>query len=174
MVAGEKRRVWIPSGLSFATHMAHHPGKVMPKDETPKFDLTFDLELVRVLKAPRTPGDLKTPPRSAFHTPAGVVIQVLKPGPGTTHATMKSRVKVNYTGWTMDGKVFESTVMSEHPGTFLLGTALAGWREALPHMVAGEKARLWIPAPLAYGDHPANPMLPAGPVVYDLELIELQ
>jgi peptidylprolyl isomerase len=171
---GEKRRVWIPAQLSFVDHMAHHPGKPMPVDETPRVDLTFDLELIRILKAPPTPNNLATPPRTASWTPSGVAIQVLRPGVGTVHPTVNSRVKVNYTVWGADGKVYESTVMSEHPATFLLGTALAGWREALPRMVPGEKASLWIPAALAYGDHPANPMLPAGPVVYDLELMELQ
>ncbi len=174
MVEGERRRVWIPAQLSFVTHMAHHPGKPMPTDETPRVDLTFDLELIRILKAPPTPNDLRTPPRAASWTPSGVAIQVLRPGVGTVHPTMNNSVKVNYTVWTADGKLYESTVISDHPATFLLGTALAGWREALPRMVPGEKARLWIPAALAYGDHPANPLLPAGPLVYDLELMELQ
>ncbi len=174
MVEGEKRRVWVPAEHSFVTHMAHHPGKVMPPDETPKIDLTFDLQLVRVLKAPPTPKDLKAPPATATHAASGVVVQVLRGGDGTVHPTMNSRIKVNYTGWTMDGAVFESNEMSGHPATFLLGTALAGWRAALPSMVAGEKARVWIPAALAYGDHPANPMSPAGPVVFDIELLDVQ
>lgn len=174
MVAGEKRRVWVPAEFSVVTHMAHHPGRAMHHEETPRSDLTFDLELIRVLRAPRTPSDLRTPPRTAYRTPSGVVIQMLKPGSGTGHPSMDSRVKLNYTGWTVDGKVFESTMISEHPATFLLGTALPGWREALPHMRPGEKARIWIPADLAYGDHPANPLLPAGLLVYDMELVEFQ
>jgi FKBP-type peptidyl-prolyl cis-trans isomerase len=174
MVAGEKRRVWVPADYSVASHMAHHAGHPMQEDETPRSDLTFDLELIRVLESARTPPDLRTPPRTAYHTPSGVVIEVLKPGMGTGHPTMNSRVKLNYTGWTTDGTVFESTTMSRHLATFLLGTALPGWRDALPHMLPGEKARLWIPAKLAYGDHPANRLLPAGPLVYDLELIDFE
>jgi len=168
-------RVWVPAELSFAKHVAHHAGRIMEHDhETPKIDLTFDVELIRVLQTPRTPTDLRTPPRTAYRTPSGVLIQILKPGTGSSHPTMDSRVKVNYTGWTLDGKVFESTMMSEHPATFLLGTALPGWREALPHMVPGEKARLWIPAAMAYGDHPANPLLPMGLLVFDMEVLEFQ
>jgi FKBP-type peptidyl-prolyl cis-trans isomerase len=174
MVTGEKRRVWVPAEFSGINHVAHHAGHIMHLDDTPRTDLTFDLELIRILPAPPTPQNLSKPPRTAVHLPSGVVIQMLKRGIGNGHPAVNSRVKVNYTGWTADGKVFESTVMSQHLATFLLGTALPGWREALQQMSSGEKARLWIPAELAYGDHPANHSFPAGPLVYDLELIEFQ
>ena len=87
---------------------------------------------------------------------------------------MSSRATVNYSGWTADGKLFESTAMSGHPAAFLVGTALPGWREALPSMVVGEKVRLWIPAALAYGEHPMERKAPAGNLVYDIELIGLE
>ncbi len=106
--------------------------------------------------------------------PSGLAILVLKPGAGTQHPSAGSRVTLNYTGWTADGDLFESTVTSGHPASFQLGTALAGWREGLKYMVAGEKARLWIPAALAYGEHPANKMVPAGDLVYDIELLGFQ
>jgi peptidylprolyl isomerase len=87
---------------------------------------------------------------------------------------MDSRVTLNYTGWTADGKLFESTVMSNHSASFQLGTTLPGWREGLQSMVAGEKVRLWIPAALAYGVHPIERSVPAGDLVYDIELIDFQ
>jgi peptidylprolyl isomerase len=40
-------------------------------------------------------------------------------------------------------------------------------------MVRGEKRRLWIPAALAYGDAPTRPGLPAGPLTFDIELIDI-
>jgi FKBP-type peptidyl-prolyl cis-trans isomerase len=55
-----------------------------------------------------------------------------------------------------------------------MGTTLAGWREGLQYMVTGEKARLWIAAALAYGDRPADKMVPAGDLVYDIELVDFQ
>jgi len=42
------------------------------------------------------------------------------------------------------------------------------------YMVAGEKARLWIPAALAYGDHPVDKLVPAGDLVFDIELVGIQ
>jgi peptidylprolyl isomerase len=39
-------------------------------------------------------------------------------------------------------------------------------------MVTGEKRRLWIPPPLAYGDKPEG-RAPPGPLVFDIELLKL-
>lgn len=175
MSPGEKRRVWVPEELAFVEHMAHHgTKKTLNADPPPRVDLTFDVELVRILKAAERPLNLKAPPRDAFKTPAGVAILVLKPGAGTKHPSPASRVTLNYTGWTANGQLFESTVTSGHPAIFFMGTTLAGWREGLPYLVAGEKARLWIPAALAYGDRPADKMVPAGDLVYDIELVDFQ
>jgi FKBP-type peptidyl-prolyl cis-trans isomerase len=33
---------------------------------------------------------------------------------------------------------------------------------------------MWIPAALAYGEKPRRRGLPAGPLVYDVELLELE
>jgi FKBP-type peptidyl-prolyl cis-trans isomerase len=175
MTPGEKRRVWVPADLAFAAHVAHHGVKVMEVDSPPpRMDLTFDLEVIGILKAAEKPVNLKAPPRNAFRTPSGLAILVLEPGAGDRHPSPGSRVTLSYSGWTADGELFESTVTSGHPAVFFMGTTLAGWREGLQYMVAGEKARLWIPAALAYGEHPADKMVPAGDLVYDIELIDFQ
>lgn len=173
MTPGEKRRLWVPAELAFAPH-AHHGMKVIQDPPPPRVDLTIDVELVQILKAAEKPLDLKAPPPSAFRTPSGLAILVLHPGTGREHPSPASRVTLNYSGWTMDGKLFETTVTSGHPAVFLLGTTLAGWREGLKYMVAGEKARLWIPAALAYGERPADRMMPAGNLVYDIELVDFK
>ena len=41
-------------------------------------------------------------------------------------------------------------------------------------MVVGDKARFWIPGALAYGDHPSQPGAPAGPLVFDIELLAIR
>jgi peptidylprolyl isomerase len=174
MAPGEKRRIWMPGELAYATHVAHHGNKKLHAERPPRVDLTFDVELVRILKAAQRPLDLKAPPRDAFRTPSGVAIEVLQPGAGSKHPSPGSRVTLNYSGWTAAGQLFESTVTSGHPAIFFMGTTLPGWREGLQYMVAGEKARLWIPAALAYGERPADKMVPAGDLVYDIELVDFQ
>ena len=40
-------------------------------------------------------------------------------------------------------------------------------------MVVGDKTRFWIPSALAYGDSPAQGA-PAGPLVFDIELLAIR
>jgi FKBP-type peptidyl-prolyl cis-trans isomerase len=174
MTLGEKRRIWIPARLAFAAHVAHHGTKHLHQDPPPPVDLTFEVELIRILKAPMTPPDPSTIPKSALRTPSGLVLEILREGAGTRHPDPGSRVTLNYTGWTADGTLFESTVMSGHPASFQLGTTLPGWREGLQAMVVGEKARLWVPAALAYGEQPNDKLVPAGDLIFEIELIDIQ
>jgi peptidylprolyl isomerase len=81
-------------------------------------------------------------------------------------------VEVHYSGWTTDGRLFDSSVVRGQTATFPLGQVIRGWREGLQLMVVGDRARLWIPAHLAYGEHP-EPGAPAGPLVFDVELIHI-
>jgi len=174
MVPGEKRRIWIPAELAFSAHAMHHHDKDLRQYPQPMFDLTLDLELVRILTAPRRHSNLNNPPETAQKMPSGLAIQILKPGTGT-HPTMTSRVTLDYTGWNAEGTLFESTIMSGHAAVVLIGSALPGWREALPLMVTGEKARIWVPAALAYGDATSQQATsPAGNLVYEIELLGIE
>jgi len=64
--------------------------------------------------------------------------------------------------------------MSNHPASYTLGEVIPGWREAILQMVAGEKVRVWIPAALAYGEAPRRRGVPAGDLVYELELVGIE
>jgi peptidylprolyl isomerase len=77
---------------------------------------------------------------------------------------------VNYTGWTTDGKMFDSSVQRGEPATFSLNQVIPGWTEGLQMMVEGEKRRFWIPESLAYQGQPGQP---AGMLVFDVELIRI-
>ncbi len=170
MSAGERRRIWVPAALTH-TPVVHHGDKHLAEKEPENVDLTIDIELVRIFKSPPTPADLTPPTSGTSKMPSGVLVQVLTPGVGSAHPSMNSWVTVQYTGWTADGKLFESTMMSGHPLVVLVGMALPGWQESLQSMVAGQKVRLWVPASLAYGEKPQGKHLPAGNLVYDIELI---
>jgi FKBP-type peptidyl-prolyl cis-trans isomerase len=162
MNVGEKRRVWIPAGLTYR-----------PEDEPQGPALTVDVELVAITKAPRPPPDLRTPPAEATRLPSGVVIRVLKSSGGTSHPTESSRVTVQYSCWTSAGRLFETTAMEGRPASVQVGMALPGWREAVPAMTVGDTARVWIPADQAYGDKPSSKKLPAGPLVCDIALLKI-
>jgi FKBP-type peptidyl-prolyl cis-trans isomerase len=169
MVKGEKRRFWIPADLAYGDPPAH-PG-------APAGMLVFDVELldfVKVAAPPETPADVAAAPKEAKKTTSGLSYKILKHGKGKDHPTADSTVEVHYTGWTTDGKLFDSSVVRGEPATFPLGGVIKGWTEGLQLMVVGDKARFWIPGNLAYGDTPARPGAPAGTLVFDVELLSIK
>ena len=90
---------------------------------------------------PPAPPDLAAPPADAEKTASGLVTRRLEAGTGTAKPTASDLVTVNYTGWTADGRVFDSTISRGKPSTFLLERVMPGWREGVQLMVAGEKRR---------------------------------
>jgi hypothetical protein len=68
---------------------------------------------------------------------------------------------VHYSGWTTDGKMFDSSVRAAMPATFPLNGVIPGWTEGVQLMVVGEKTRFWIPGNLAYDNSP-RPGAPKG------------
>jgi FKBP-type peptidyl-prolyl cis-trans isomerase len=117
------------------------------------------------------PADVAAPPADATTTSTGLASKVLKPGTGTRHPGPTSRVRVHYSGWTTDGKMFDSSVARNEPITFGLNQVIRGWTEGVQAMVEGETRRLWIPEKLAYA---GSPGAPKGMLVFDVELIKIE
>jgi len=162
LAVGDKARLWIPEELAYKGQ----PGR-------PQGMLVFDVELLKIEKMPeppKTPKDVAKPPKNAKKTDSGLVYKVLSKGKGTEHPTATSRVKVHYSGWTTDGKMFDSSVTRGDPATFGLNAVIPGWTEGLQLMVVGEKARIWVPEELAYKGRPGRPQ---GMLVFDVELLEI-
>jgi FKBP-type peptidyl-prolyl cis-trans isomerase len=120
---------------------------------------------------PPTPPDVAAPPTDAEVTPSGLASKVLQAGTGTVHPTATSTVTVHYSGWTTDGKLFDSSVRRGEPSTFALNQVIPGWTEGLQLMVFGERRRFWIPEELAYKGARGRP---AGMLVFDVELLAIQ
>ena len=97
-------------------------------------------------------------------------MKVLVPGNGTVHPSKHSRVMVHFTGWTTDGRMFDSSVLRDVPVTFAYDRVILGWQEALDVMVVGEKRRLWVPEWLAYKGRRE----PKGMLVFDFELLRIE
>ncbi|HTJ82049.1 MAG TPA: FKBP-type peptidyl-prolyl cis-trans isomerase [Polyangiaceae bacterium] len=168
MVVGDTTRFWIPAELAY--------GATPKRPGAPSGQLTFDIELIEIKKTPPpppVPEDVKEAPKTAKKTKSGIAYRVLTKGTGTKHPTEKDRVQVNYSGWTTDGKMFDSSVTRGEPATFPLSGVIKGWTEGVQLMVEGEKTRFWIPADLAYGDKPQRPGAPSGMLVFDIELLKI-
>ena len=162
MTVGEKRRFWIPASLAY--------GDTPRRPGGPHGTLVFDVELIKINAAPKAPADVAAAPKDAKKTPSGLAYKVLQKGTGQKHPAATSTVEVHYSGWTTDGKMFDSSVVRGEPTSFPLNGVIAGWTEGVQLMVEGEKARFWIPGKLAYGDTPTRPGAPAGTLVFDIEL----
>ncbi len=158
MVVGELRRTWIPSSLG---------GGKIPEGSS----LIIDSELVEIIHGPKTPSDLTAPPSDAEVLRSGLASKVLKAGTGVRHPSRRSTVVVNYSGWTTDGRMFDSTVLRGQPAEFPLDKVIKGWTEGIPLMVEGEVRRFWIPAKLAYADQPD---MPQGMLIFDVELVAIK
>jgi peptidylprolyl isomerase len=165
MVVGEKRRLWIPAKIAYGE--TARPGY-------PAGQLTFEVELLEIVSPPETPPDVAAPPATAKKTASGLAYRVLKKGTGKDHPTATSKVRVHYSGWTKDGKMFDSSVTRGEPTSFGLNQVIPGWTEGVQLMVVGEKTRFWIPGKIAYGDEPKRPGAPAGQLTFDIELLSIQ
>ena len=117
------------------------------------------------------PRDVSGPPPDAHGSSSGLSWRVLKQGTGTRRPAPQDRVTVHYTGWTTDGKMFDTSLNDRKPVTFRLDEVIPGWTEGVGQMVVGEKRRLWIPQKLAYDGQPGAP---AGMLVFDVELLAIQ
>jgi peptidylprolyl isomerase len=157
MRVGETRRCWIPQELAYKGQAGRPAGM-----------LVFDVELLDIIAAPP---DVKAPPPDAKRTSSGLAYKTLRPGTGERRPSPRSEVTVHYTGWTTDGKRFDSSVARGTPTTFGLDQVIKGWTEGVGLMVEGEKTRFWIPQELAYKGEAGSPR---GMLVFDIELIKIE
>lgn len=160
MTEGETRRLWIPEKLAYKGVAGRPQGM-----------LVFDIELLEIVRPPKAPADVAKPPADGEKTASGLVTKVLRPGKGKEHPSASDYVSVEYSGWTTDGKCFDTSVTRGQPQNFRLTDVIEGWREGLQLMVEGEKRRLWIPQDLAYKGKRGKPK---GMLVFDVELLEIR
>jgi FKBP-type peptidyl-prolyl cis-trans isomerase FkpA len=149
------------------------------KAESAKLKLAEGANIERYIKSNKlvvksTPSGLRYTIRSVGTKP--------KPQNGDT-------VYVNYTGRTLEGKVFDSSVAADakaagldqpgrpyEPLTFALGTGrvIKGWDEGLLLMNEGSKATFIVPSDLAYGEQGAGADIkPYSPLLFDVQLVKV-
>ncbi len=119
------------------------------------------------------PPDVAAVPADAQRSASGLAWKVLVPGTGTEHPKATSVVEVHYSGWTTDGRMFDSSRVGGATASFPLNRVIAGWTEGVQLMVTGEHRRFWIPPELAYKNS-TRPGAPQGTLVFDIELIAIK
>ncbi len=87
--------------------------------------------------------------------------------------SVTSTIEVKYTGYLVDGTVFEQTE-TDKTSTFLLAGLIKGWQIGVPFMKKGGKATLFIPSGLAYGNYTSGNIPANSVLIYDIELIDVK
>lgn len=108
---------------------------------------------------------------TAQSTASGLYYIIQKPG-GSNHPNINSKVAIHYTGYLIDGTVFDNTYSYGEPLVKALTIFIKGWQEGVQLIGVTGKIKLLIPSALAYGTSgqgtiPANAVL-----VFDIELVD--
>lgn len=103
-----------------------------------------------------------------------LVIDDVKIGTGD-EVTKGKTVSVHYIGTTRDGVKFDSSYDRGLPFSFTVGAGevIKGWEEGLVGMKVGGQRILVIPADMAYGNRQVGPIPPNTPLVFAIELLEV-
>lgn len=130
---------------------------------------------------------------SAQELPSGLKYKVVSAGDGPKPSAGQ-RISVDYAGWLEDGTLFDTSkdsiarefgrydeLLAMHRGDFSPITMvyspdmrlIAGFKEALMEMKAGDKWRIFIPPHLGYGSQGSGPIPPGANLVFDLEMLPL-
>ena len=170
---GSKATFYIPSSLAYGAH----DRQGIPANSI----LIFDVETAEIpdpakvddgiIKAYLAKNNIQ-----ATKTASGLYYIITKNGLGET-AQPGAKVTVNYTGKTLDGKVFDSNVdvsfNHPQPFTFALGQGqvIKGWDEGVQLLKLGSKATFFIPSGLAYGEQGAGTAIPPNTILaFDVEV----
>lgn len=103
--------------------------------------------------------------------PKGIYYKVLSEGRNDgRHPSPRSIVTAHYTGWTINGKKFDSS-RSGAPLAIRLCDLIEGWIVAMQQMCVGDRWEVYIPAEMGYGKF-SQPGIPAGStLIFEIELL---
>lgn len=106
-------------------------------------------------------------------TASGLQYEVLVEGDGPKPSGPRAKVLTHYHGTTIDGVVFDSSVLRNEPISFGLNQVITGWTEGLQLMPTGSKYKLFLPHHLAYGERGAGRDIPGGAtLIFEVELLK--
>ena len=103
--------------------------------------------------------------------PKGIFYKVLADGnQQSATPAVRSIITAHYTGRTIDGKVFDSS-LGGVPLACRLCDLIEGWIIAMQQMHIGDKWEIYIPAEMGYGKF-SQPGIPSGStLIFEIELI---
>jgi len=162
---GDKAVLTIPPAIGYG---AQEMGAI-PANST----LVFDIEVMGT-KTPKKIVAYDVKGKDTLTTASGLRYIKIAEGSGAQAENGKT-VDVHYTGYLLDGKVFDSSIERDEPISFPLGKGMVikGWEEGIALMKVGDKMRMIIPSDLAYGSRSVgNGLIPEfSTLIFDVELM---
>lgn len=131
-------------------------------------------DLLKAQEPQALPGETAEPFDAALVTE--LKKEDLKVGDGA-EVPSGAKIKVNYMGWTPDGKLFDSSNKGGKVEPIPLGLdeVIVGWKEGIPGMKVGGKRKLTIPAAQAYGETGQPPTIePNTPLAFIVEVVAIE
>jgi len=113
---------------------------------------------------------------SAVTTNSGLRYLVKEKGTGPKVAP-GDLISINYTGGILNGDTFDSSTDLGEPFEFTIGigSVIAGWDEGFAYLRKGDKAKFYVPSPLAYGSARPNANIPSNAImVFDVEVVDVK
>lgn len=135
--------------------------------------LIFEVEVLDIIPPP---AQWSAKGKDTITTPSGLKIVMFTSYPDSAKPATGNKVMVHYSGFNMDGSMFDSSVERGQPYGFPLGKGqvIKGWDEGIAMLREGEKAKLIIPYQLAYGEAGRPPQIPAkATLIFDVELVSI-
>ncbi len=123
------------------------------------------------IKANRDWLEAKAQEKDVVPLAKGIYYKVIKKGKKDgPHPNPRSVVTVHYTGWTINGKKFDSS-RGGTPAAFRLNGLIEGWVIAMQQMSVGDKWEIYLPAERGYGKR-SIPGIPGGStLIFEIELL---
>ncbi|HER00321.1 MAG TPA: FKBP-type peptidyl-prolyl cis-trans isomerase [candidate division Zixibacteria bacterium] len=168
MAPGGKRMLIIPPDLGYGNR-AMGP---IPANST----LIFEVEALEVSEGPKPPKPPLYDEKDVKETDSGLKYVVLEKGNGEQPEKGQT-VQVHYTGWLLDGALFDSSKNRGQPLEFVLGAGrvIKGWDEGVAMMNVGGKRLLIIPPELGYGSRGAGNVIPPNAtLLFEVELVGIK
>jgi peptidylprolyl isomerase len=166
MKAGGIRTMIIPSKLAY--------GEAGVGFIPPNTDLKIVIELLEVKD--KGIAEMWKVDSTLFKTTAsGLKYAVISQGEGSLIEAGKV-VTVHYSGYLMDGTLFDSSVERDEPIQFVVGQGqvMPGWDEGMQLLKKGDKARFIIPPQLGYGEMPLEKIPANSTLMFDTEIIDVK
>lgn len=171
MSAGDVIECILPQELAYGMRGA---GEDIPGGATLIFKIElFATKLSEAAKAGKVYYDEQKATGEYIEHPDGYLYKWLSAPPASDapKPTSTDLVNAHYTGTTIDGNVFDSSVARGKPSEFGLNQVIPGWTSACQLMTTDSKIRVILPADLAYGEKSPTPKIPAdSTLIFEIEL----